>query len=176
MFDTPIGRCGLAWGPDGLLGIQLPEADDLRTEERLARRFPNLPPARFSAWAREAADRIAASIGKNGDDLATIRLDLAAVGEFERNVYREARRIAPGQTMTYGALAERIGDRGLARAVGQALGRNPWPIVIPCHRITAASGRTGGFSAHGGSATKLRLLTLEGALDAETLPLFAPPA
>ena len=99
-------------------------------------------------------------------------LDLGATGDFERAVYAAARAIPAGTTITYGTLAARVGDPGQARAVGQALGRNPWPIVVPCHRITAADGRMGGFSAPGGTRTKLKLLEIEGALAAETLPLF----
>ena len=106
-------------------------------------------------------------------DLGSIPIDLKSVGSWEQSVYRAARDIPVGSTITYGTLAERLGDPGKARAVGQALGRNPWPIVIPCHRITAAGGRTGGFSAPGGAATKLKLLEIEGALAAEAMPLFA---
>jgi methylated-DNA-[protein]-cysteine S-methyltransferase len=89
-------------------------------------------------------------------------------------VYACTRAIPPGRTRTYGEIAAALGDPGLSRAVGQALGRNPWPIVIPCHRVTAVDGRAGGFSAPGGAATKLRLLDIEGALAPETLPLFSP--
>jgi len=89
-------------------------------------------------------------------------------------VYARTSAIPPGGTATYGEVAAALGDPGLSRAVGQALGRNPWPIVVPCHRVTAADGRMGGFSAPGGGATKLRLLEIEGALVPESLPLFAP--
>jgi methylated-DNA-[protein]-cysteine S-methyltransferase len=171
VFETAIGACGLAWGPAGLVGVLLPERDSGRTRARVFQRFPDLaerdPPA--------AADRILAFLGGARDDLRDLALDTSRLGQFDARVYEEARAIPPGETMTYGALAARLGDPGQARAVGQALGRNPWPIVVPCHRITAAEGRTGGFSAPGGRATKLRLLEIEGALAVDRLPLFAGP-
>jgi methylated-DNA-[protein]-cysteine S-methyltransferase len=171
VFDTALGACGLAWGPGGLVGVLLPERDSGRTRARLAQRYPDLaegdPPA--------AAERIAAFLGGARDDLRDLALDTGRLGPFDASVYEEARAIPPGETITYGALAARLGDPGQARAVGQALGRNPWPIVVPCHRITAADGRMGGFSAPGGRATKLRLLEIEGALAVDGLPLFARP-
>jgi methylated-DNA-[protein]-cysteine S-methyltransferase len=91
------------------------------------------------------------------------------VPEFHRRVYDVARTIPPGATLTYGDIAARLGEPGSARAVGQALGRNPFPIIVPCHRVLAANGQLGGFSATGGSATKRRLLTIEGALQAQPL-------
>jgi methylated-DNA-[protein]-cysteine S-methyltransferase len=143
--------------------------------DRLRRRFPKLEAGSPPSWVTQAIDSMTAHLAGAQADLSGIPLDFSGVAPFEASVYREARLIPPGSTVTYGALASRLGDRNLARAVGQALGRNPWPIVVPCHRITAADGRTGGFSAPGGAATKLKLLELEGALAAETLPLFAMP-
>ena len=176
LFDTPIGRCGIAWGANGLIGLQLPEADDRAAGARLRRRFPALDRAEPPEPVAAAIDRIKSFLAGGKDDFLDLPLDLAATGAWERAVYAAAREIPAGTTITYGALAERVGDAGQARAVGQALGRNPWPIVVPCHRITAADGRMGGFSAPGGTKTKLKLLEIEGALAAETLPLFGPPA
>jgi methylated-DNA-[protein]-cysteine S-methyltransferase len=175
LFDTAIGRCAIAWSSAGLIGVQLPEPDDEATARRLARRFPGAGPASPTADAAAAIARIAAFLAGAPDDFATLALDERGVGDFERAVYREARAIPAGKTSTYGAIATALGDIGQSRRVGQALGRNPWPIVIPCHRVTGAGGWMGGFSAPGGRDTKLRLLELEGALAAETLPLFAPP-
>ena len=138
------------------------------------RRFPGLGRAAPPPAIAAAAARIAAFLAGGGDDFADLALDMAGIGAFDRAVYREARAIPAGATATYGAIAARLGDPAQARAVGQALGRNPWPIVIPCHRVTGADGRMGGFSAPGGRATKLRLLEIEGALAPESLPLFAP--
>lgn len=176
LFETAIGRCGLAWGPDGLAGVQLPEASAAVTMARLWRRFPGREAAAPPPDAAAAIARITAFLAGAADDFLDLRLDFAGVGEWDRSVYAAARAIPAGTTMTYGALAAGLGDPAQARAVGQALARNPWPIVVPCHRITAAEGRTGGFSAPGGQATKLKLLEIEGALAAETLPLFRPPS
>lgn len=164
LFETRIGRCGIAWRDGALVGLRLPGPGPRAS-----------PSGQPPLWAIEAMDRIAAMLAGAPDDLADLPLDFAGIGAFETAVYKAARQIPPGRTLTYGELAARIGDVRQARAVGQALGRNPWPIVVPCHRVTAADGRTGGFSAPGGRDTKLRLLELEGALDAARLPLFAPP-
>ena len=172
LFETAIGRCGIAWGPGGLIGLQLPEASDRAAAARLRRRFPALEMADPPEPVATAIARIAAFLSGKPDDFLDLIIDLAATGAWERAVYESARAIPAGTTITYGALAARVGDPGQARAVGQALGRNPWPIVVPCHRITAADGRMGGFSAPGGTATKLKLLEIEGALRPDTLPLF----
>jgi len=176
LFETAIGACGIAWSPAGILGLQLPEPTRTASLARLARRFPRLERAEPPASVAGAVARIAAFLEGARDDFADLALDSGAVGDFDRAVYRETRAIPAGSTSTYGAIATRLGDPGHARAVGQALGRNPWPIVIPCHRVTGADGRMGGFSAPGGRSTKLRLLEIEGALGAETLPLFGPRA
>lgn len=175
LFDTPIGRCAVIWSEAGLAGVQLPEADDETALRRLARRFPGAVADTPAGAAAEAATRIAAFLAGAPDDFATLTLDESGVGAFERSVYRETRAIPAGSTSTYGAIATALGDVRESRRVGQALGRNPWPIVIPCHRVTGAGGWMGGFSAPGGQRTKLRLLELEGALAAESLPLFAMP-
>ncbi len=176
LFETPIGACGIAWRGDAIVGLQLPEAGEAAALARLRRRFPGLDEAKPPLAVQAAIARIAAFLGGAKDDFGDLPLDLGGVGAFERAVYDAARAIPAGETLTYGALAARLGDPGQARAVGQALGRNPWPIVIPCHRVTAADGRMGGFSAPGGRATKLKLLEIEGALAAESLPLFGPQA
>lgn len=171
-FATPLGTCGIAWGPSGLLGVQLPEADGRAPLSRLRRRHPlakeTAPPPAIAMIAA----RIARFLGGARDDFSDLAYDFGQVSEFEASVYRETLAIPAGKTSTYGAIAARLGDSGQSRAVGQALGRNPWPIVIPCHRVTGADGRMGGFSAPGGRATKLRLLEIEGALAPDSLPLF----
>jgi O-6-methylguanine DNA methyltransferase len=162
IFDTAVGRCGIAWGPDGLLAVQLPEAREDATRARLTRRFPDAIESTPPADVARAIGDIAALLGGESRDLSGIRLDMASVPEFHRRVYDVARAIGPGKTQTYGEIATRLGGIGLSRAVGQALGRNPFPIVVPCHRVLAAGGRVGGFSAAGGITTKLRLLAIEG--------------
>lgn len=173
LFDSPIGVCGIAWRPEGLAGVQLPSNGPSAALALLRRRFPMLVQATPPPWVEAAIESICAALSGEARDLASIELDFTGVGAFDAAVYRTAREIPVGATLTYGELAQSLGNSGQARAVGQALGRNPWPIVVPCHRVTAAAGRAGGFSAPGGRATKLRLLELEGALAAESLPLFA---
>jgi methylated-DNA-[protein]-cysteine S-methyltransferase len=181
LFDTPIGTCGIVWTASGICGVQLPEADAAATRVRVRQRFPNAREAAPSPETRHAIDGIVALTAGEPRDLVDIVIDDAAISDFNRKVYAIARAIPPGQTMTYGEVAERLGDKLLARAVGQAMGENPTPIVMPCHRVLAANGKTGGFSAPGGVVTKLRLLTIEGASPNgptlfDRLPLVASPA
>jgi len=162
LFDTAIGPCGLAWTRRGIVGVQLPMSDASETRGRMVRRLPaaaEAPPP--PAVAAVIAD-IVALLNGEARELAAAEIDLDGVPGFDRGVYQVARTIPPGRTLTYGEIASRLGLRD-ARAVGQALGRNPVPIIVPCHRVVAAGGRIGGFSAHGGSATKRRLLAIEGA-------------
>jgi methylated-DNA-[protein]-cysteine S-methyltransferase len=181
LFDTAIGRCGVAWGKGGLVGIQLPEASEARTRARLRRRFPDAPEAPPPAPVQGAIEGIVALLGGEAIDLSAVALDMDGVPPFDRRVYEVARTIPAGATRTYGDIAARLGAPGEARAVGHALGQNPFPLVVPCHRVLAAGGKVGGFSANGGIATKLRLLSIEGARTSsaptlfEKLPLVAAP-
>jgi methylated-DNA-[protein]-cysteine S-methyltransferase len=163
LFDTAIGVCGIVWSERGLRGVQLPESTAAAARERIMRRFAGAVEAEPPPDLRRAIDGIAALLRGEPRDLTDIVIDDDGTPEFNRRVYAVARKIAPGQTLTYGDIAERLGDKSLARAVGQALGENPCPLVMPCHRVLAAGGKTGGFSASGGVVTKLRLLTIEGA-------------
>lgn len=162
LFETPIGRCGIAWNGREIAGVQLPEASDARTRKRLALRFPDFeeapPPAKIRAVERQVT---ALLCGEEPCDFARVPLDMRDLPPFRRRVYEAARKISPGSTSTYGELARKIGSPGAARAVGQALGQNPFAILVPCHRVLAASGKLGGFSAQGGVRTKQRLLALE---------------
>ena len=175
LFPTAIGHCGMAWQGALLVGVQLPEdAGEAHTRARMQRRFPQLAectmPPPVAAWAA----RVAALLQGAHDDLCDVPLALDTVPPFNARVYALARRIPPGKTMTYGEMAAGLGEPGAARAVGQALGHNPFAPVVPCHRILAAKGKTGGFSAGGGAATKMRMLDIEGAFAHDTLALFAP--
>ncbi len=163
VFETAIGWAALAWNDRGLVGARLPQAHADTTRRALLKRFPEAALADPSAEIADAILRIQALMRGEAADLTGVRLDEARAPEFNRKVYEIARTIPPGETLTYGEIALRLGDRLLARDVGQALGQNPWPIVVPCHRVTAAGGKLGGFSAPGGSETKLKLLTIEGA-------------
>jgi len=163
LFDTAIGKCGIAWGERGIAGVQLPEADEQQTRERMLHRFPTASEAEPPPEVRRAVESIAALLRGRSSDLSSIALDMEGVPPFHRRVYEVARAIPPGKTLAYGDIAARLDARGAARAVGQALGQNPFPIVVPCHRVLAAGGKVGGFSAHGGTGTKLRMLAIEGA-------------
>ena len=170
LFDTAIGACAIAWGGRGLTGVQLPEADPARTRARMARRYPGAVEAVPPAEVGEAIAAITALVGGEARDLGAIALDMDGLEDLPRAVYAIARTILPGQTLTYGEIAKRLSDPQQARAVGEALGRNPFAIVVPCHRVLAAGGRLGGFSANGGVVTKLRLLEIEGAQIGEAGP------
>jgi methylated-DNA-[protein]-cysteine S-methyltransferase len=175
LFDTPIGPCGLMWDArDRLLGTMLPGASPAATLARLRRRAPRARQVEPSAAVQVVIERIRALLGGAPDDLADIELDLSQVAAFERRVYVIARTIRPGTTQTYGEIALRLGEPHAAREVGRALGANPFPIVVPCHRVLAAGGQAGGFSAPGGNRTKLRLLEIEGAPLGGSPGLFDP--
>ena len=161
LFDTAIGRCGVAWGERGLLGVQLPESSDAATRLRLRKKAPAaldvVPPENIV----HACNAMTLLLRGEAIDLSFISVDLTSVPAFNRSVYDVAREIPSGETLTYGDIAMRLGDKTLSRAVGQVLGQNLFPIVIPCHRVLAANGKTGGFSANGGVATKFRMLAIE---------------
>ena len=181
LFDTVIGRCGLAWGVRGLIGVQLPEATPGAAWARLRKRFPDAVEVEPPPEIEVVIDRIRDLLAGGRDDLADIVLDLEGQSAFHLRVYAIARAIPPGETSTYGEVARAMGEPGAARAVGKALGENPWPIVVPCHRVLGSSGSMGGFSAPGGSTTKARLLTIEKAKTSAAPTLFdlefsvAPP-
>jgi len=163
LFETAIGFCAVVWSARGLAGVQLPEASAGATRSRVLRRHPAAKEVSPSPEAQRAIDGMVALLRGEPIDLTAIEIDNADTPEFNARVYAVARTIPPGQTMTYGEIAELLGDKLLAREVGTALGQNPCPLVMPCHRVLAAGGKTGGFSASGGVVTKLRLLSIEGA-------------
>lgn len=162
LFDTPAGTCGVAWQATALAGIQLPAADLAAMRASLVQRFPGAVEQTPPPYVQQVVDAIVAALRGEPVDLSCFPLDLSAVRPFDRRVLEETRRIPPGRTVTYGELASTLGTPRLARAVGGALGRNPFPIVIPCHRVLAANGKPGGFSAPGGLDTKRQLLAIEG--------------
>ncbi len=184
VFDTAIGACAIAWNTRGLIGVQLPELDATATRWRMTKRFPQAQEAAPPPPVQQAIKGIVALLSGEKCDLSDIAIDDGATPEFNARVYKIVRQIPPGETLTYGEVAERLGDKTLARAVGQAMGQNPCPVVMPCHRVLAAGDRTGaktgGFSAPGGVVTKLKLLTIEGAQPGgptlfDSLPLAVAP-
>jgi methylated-DNA-[protein]-cysteine S-methyltransferase len=163
VFETAGGFCGIAWNEAGITRFQLPAPSAEATGSNLLRRLPRSLPGTPSTPVAEA---IAASkryfLGEK-IDFSSFVLDLHEQAGFFQLIYAAARRVAWGQTTTYGTLAKAIGAGAeSARDVGQAMAKNPVPLIIPCHRVLAAGGKVGGFSAPGGSASKLRMLELEG--------------
>jgi methylated-DNA-[protein]-cysteine S-methyltransferase len=167
LFETVIGWTSLVWGDQGLTGVHLPERDPDSARRGLLRRFPEAIEAPAPGSLLPVIDGIRALLSGEHVDLSGAPLDIARVPPFNAQVYAIAQAIPAGETLTYGEIATRLGDKLLARDVGAALGQNPWPIVVPCHRVTAAGGKLGGFSARGGAHTKLKLLTIEGAAAAQ---------
>lgn len=172
LFDTALGPCGLVWGEAGITNAVLPEADLEATRQRLLRRTPDAVETEPPPEVAEAIAAIRELFATGQRDLADLKLDLSAVSDFQRQVYAIARAIPPGETLTYGDIARRLGGLQYAREVGQAMGRNPIPIIVPCHRVMAANGGTGGFSAPGGVDTKLKMLTIEKARTSVEPSLF----
>ncbi len=171
-FETPVGTCGIAWSATGIAGVQLPEASEEKTRARLLRRFPSAVIEEPGSDVSAAIVAIRALLSGEPADLAFIGLDESGLGDFDRRVYAIARTVPPGETLTYSEIAKRLGDPNAARAVGRSLGANPWPIVVPCHRVLGADGKVGGFSAHGGAETKIRMLGIEKARTDDRPALF----
>ena len=172
IFPTAIGACALAWSEGALVTVQLPEQSAAAMRARMQQRHPGLDEAEPPPFAQQAIQRIRALLAGERDDLADLPLDMSGLPAFHRQVYEIARAIPPGRVRTYGEIARELGDPGAARAVGQALGANPFAPVVPCHRVLAAGGRSGGFSAEGGTATKLKMLEIERAQLGEAPGLF----
>ncbi len=162
LFDTAIGRCGAVWSDRGLAAVQLPEADDEATRRKLLRKAPGAKEQKPRGAAKRAIDAMREHLRGQLTPLLDVPFDDAGLPVFHRRVYDALRRVRPGETVGYGELAALAGSPGAARAVGQAVGKNPVPIVVPCHRVLAAGGKPGGFSAHGGVDTKQRMLAIEG--------------
>jgi methylated-DNA-[protein]-cysteine S-methyltransferase len=165
LFPTAFGTCGIAWNDTGLTGFQLPEATDFLTEEHLVRKARSQPPAGPpSDQVRQLIARVQHHLSGRLQDFSDATFDWSRVSDFQRAVYRQTLAIKPGDKKSYGDIARLLGlGPEAARAVGVALATNPWPLIIPCHRVVSAGGRMTGFSAPGGIRTKSRLLALEGA-------------
>lgn len=163
LFDTAVGCCAVAWGAEGIVGTWLPGSSPATTRRAVLHRHPDAVEAPPTEAVAHAIDGMTRLLAGEDVDLRDVHLDLRNQPDFLLAVYEIARSIPRGATMTYGEVAARAGAPGAAQAVGQAMGRNPFPIVVPCHRVVAAGGGNGGFSAPGGVDTKLRLLSIEGA-------------
>lgn len=163
LFDTAIGLCAIAWRGETVVRFQLPEASEEQTLARITRPFDGTPVEEGEPGPviTEAIAGVRAHLDGEVDPLRWIEVDLAGAPEFHRAVYAVTRDIDPGRTLSYGDIATRLGAPGSAQAVGQALGRNPIPLIVPCHRVLAADHALHGFSAPGGIGTKARLLEIE---------------
>jgi methylated-DNA-[protein]-cysteine S-methyltransferase len=172
LFDTAIGRCGIAWNDAGVFAVRLPYTSDEKMRAHLRSMCGDLDEALPPPHIRRAIDAITSLMDGETADLSDIILDTSRVPDFDRRVYEIARGIPPGSTLAYGDIAKRLGGLEFARDVGQALGHNPFAIVVPCHRVLAAGAKPGGFSAPGGRSTKLRMLAIENAHVNHTPSLF----
>jgi methylated-DNA-[protein]-cysteine S-methyltransferase len=161
LFDTAIGPCSIVWNARGVVRTRLPDGGEHAARHRIGKHYPTARETSPPAEIKRAIDDMVALLKGEPRDLNGVKLDIADVPDFNRKVYDIARTIPAGSILTYGEIAERLGDRSLARDVGQALGQNPFPVIVPCHRVMAAGGKTGGFSAPGGVSTKMRMLTIE---------------
>jgi methylated-DNA-[protein]-cysteine S-methyltransferase len=163
VFDTAVGRCGIAWGELGVVGVQLPEAREIETRRRLFRLFPEARELRPPPDIQSAIDGIAALLRGKAADFSEVRLDVTGVPPFDARIYGFARTIPRGETLTYGEVAAKLKASGAAHSVAQALARNPFMLIVPCHRVLEAGGYADRISPNGGSISKRRLLSIEGA-------------
>ncbi|HEY4199934.1 MAG TPA: methylated-DNA--[protein]-cysteine S-methyltransferase [Devosiaceae bacterium] len=161
LIATAIGPVGLAWSETGIVRLQLPDSDSEKTRARLTRRL-EAREAHPPEWLEPTVMLLQRYFAGAVVDFSSCPLDLSGVPELHRKLYAEMLRLGWGETITYGQLAERVGMPGAAQTVGQAMGRNPIPVIVPCHRVLASGNKMGGFSAPGGVRTKLGLLALEG--------------
>jgi methylated-DNA-[protein]-cysteine S-methyltransferase len=163
IFETASGLCGIAWNSVGITCLRLPAKSAETAERAVRRRLPAAGPGAPTTAVAEAVAAVKRYFEGEETDFSSLKLDLGEQGAFLEQVYAAARRVGWGHTTTYGALAKELGaGPEAARDVGQAMAKNPVPLIIPCHRVLAAGGKIGGFSAPGGAATKIRMLELEG--------------
>ena len=163
IFETANGFCGIAWNSVGITRFRLPARSPEGSERNLLRRLPGAEPGTPTPEVMAAIAAVQRYFQGEKIDFSAFRLDLDEQDEFFKQIYAAARRVGWGHTTTYGTLAKDLGaGPQAARDVGQAMAKNPVPLIIPCHRVLAAGGKVGGFSAPGGSAAKVRMLELEG--------------
>ncbi|MGA2056005.1 MAG: methylated-DNA--[protein]-cysteine S-methyltransferase [Bradyrhizobium sp.] len=181
IFDTAIGRCGIAWGESGIVGVQLPEAREIETRKRLFLLYPEARETRPTPGVKAAIEGIVALLRGETGDFADVALDMGGIHVFDQRVYQLTSRIPRGETLTYNEMAARLGASGAVRSVAQAIARNPFVVIVPCHRVLEAGSYTDKMSPHGGVISKRRLLSIEGAGSPSSKTLFdvllpvAPP-
>lgn len=162
IFDTGIGRCGVAWGYSGVIGVQLPEAREIETRKRLFQLYPDARELRAPMNVEIAIEAITALLRGQPADFSDVTLDMTGIHVFNRRVYELTRAIPRGETRTYGDVAARLGAPGAVNSVAQAISKNPFMIIVPCHRVLEAGGYADKISPHGGTISKRRLLSIEG--------------
>ena len=181
IFDTMIGRCGIAWGDSGVIGVQLPEAREIETRRRLFRLYPEARELRPPLNVEMAIEGIVALLRGEPADLSEVILDMTGIPAFNARVYAFTRTIPRGETRSYGEVATNLRASGAVHSVAQAISRNPFMIIVPCHRVLEAGGYADKISPHGGTISKRRLLSIEGANASVSKTLFdvllpvAPP-
>ena len=163
IFDTMIGRCGIAWGDSGVIGVQLPEAREIETRRRLFHLYPEARELRPPLNVELAIDGIVALLRGKAADLSEVMLDMTGIPAFNARVYQFTRTVPRGETRTYGEVASSLRATGAVHSVAQAISRNPFMIVVPCHRVLEAGGYADKISPNGGTISKRRLLSIEGA-------------
>ncbi len=171
IFDTAVGRCGIAWGQSGVAGVQLPEAREIETRKRLFQLYPDAREMRPPPNTEAAIEGIVALLHGEVSDLSEVTLDMDGIHVFNQRVYQVTRQIPRGETLTYNEIAARMGTPSAVRSVAQAIARNPFVVIVPCHRVLEAGGYADRMSLHGGTISKRRLLSIEGSgsLSSKTL-------
>jgi methylated-DNA-[protein]-cysteine S-methyltransferase len=181
IFDTAVGRCGIAWGDSGILSVQLPEAREIETRRRMLRQYPDARELRPPLNVEIAIDGIVALLRGQPGDLSDVTLDMSGIQAFNQRVYAFTRTIPHGETRTYGEVATGLRASGATHSVAQAISRNPFMIIVPCHRVLEAGSYADQISPNGGAISKRRLLSIEGARATSSKTLFdvllpvAPP-
>lgn len=175
IFETPIGPCGIAWRGAKVIGVEIGDTDEKETRYRLGERVGEQfsdAQADVPAFVSAAIEKVRALLDGGSPDFSQTPLAFESLPDLNRQVYEIILELKAGETTTYGAIARRLGDVSLSQAVGYALGKNPFPIIVPCHRVLGSNGKVGGFSAAGGTATKLKLLNIERAKISSEPDLF----
>ncbi|WP_426421406.1 methylated-DNA--[protein]-cysteine S-methyltransferase [Bradyrhizobium genosp. A] len=181
IFDTAIGRCGIIWSSTGVVAVQLPEAREIDTRRRIFAVHPEAREQAIPLNTELAIEGIVALLQGSDPDFSDVSLDAGGVPAFDRRVYEHACTIPRGETRTYHEIAKALGTSGAAHSVAQAISRNPYMVIVPCHRVLEAGGYADRISPYGGVISKRRLLALEGAHPIASKTLFemllpvAPP-
>jgi len=181
IFDSGIGRCGIAWGDLGIVGVQLPEAREIDTRKRLFQLYPEARELRPPLNVDSAIEGIVALLRGGSSDLSKVTLDMTGIPVFNQRVYAFARTIPRGETRIYDEVAAGLRASGAVYSVAQAIARNPFMIIVPCHRVLEAGHYADKISPNGGAISKRRLLSLEGTHTTTSKTLFdvllpvAPP-